>query len=142
MTVAIRSASAADEAKVIALWRACGLVVEDNDPERDFGFVMASPNYELFVACEADNIIGSIVMGHDSTRGWLSHVSVAPAARRGGIGADLVRAAEAWLAAHGVTRVHLTVRAANAAVVRFYESVGYNTLPSILMEKHLSHPSA
>src|SRR5690349_22283494 len=140
MTVAVRNAGATDQANVIALWRACGLVVEDNDPERDFSFVMASPNYELFVACKADDIIGSIVMGHDSTRGWLSHVSVAPAARRGGVGADLVRAAEAWLAARGVTRIHLTVRATNAAVVRFYESVGYDTLPSILMEKQLGRP--
>ena len=67
---------------------------------------------------------------------------MAPAARRGGVGAELVRAAEAWLAARGVTRIHLTVRAANAGVVRFYESVGYSTLPSILMEKQLRPPSA
>jgi hypothetical protein len=36
MTLSIRSASAADEADIIALWRTCGLVVEDNDPARDF----------------------------------------------------------------------------------------------------------
>jgi ribosomal protein S18 acetylase RimI-like enzyme len=142
MSLSIRSASAADEANVVALWRACGLVVEDNDPARDFSFVMANPNYELLVACNADGVIGSIVTGHDSTRGWLSHISVAPAARRGGIGTELVRAAEAWLAARGVTRIHLTVRATNADVVCFYESADYNTLPSILMEKQLGSPSA
>ena len=140
MTVSIRSAGAADEAAIIALWQTCGLVVEDNDPARDFAFVLASPNYELLVACEADNIVGSIVMGHDSTRGWLSHVSVAPALRRAGVGAELVRAGEAWLAGRGVIKIHLTVRAANAGVVSFYESVGYNTLPSILMEKSLGRP--
>ena len=140
MTVSIRSASPADEVNVIALWHACGLVAEDNDPARDFAFVMTSPNYELLVACAANSIIGSIVTGHDSTRGWLSHVSVATDARRGGVGAELVRAAETWLIARGVTRIHLTVRAANAAVVRFYESVGYDTLPSILMEKQLGGP--
>jgi hypothetical protein len=140
MTLSIRGANAADEAIVIALWHACGLVVEDDDPARDYGFVMASPNYELLVACSADGVIGSIVTGHDSTRGWLSHVSVAPTERREGVGTDLVRAAEAWLAARGVTRIHLTVRATSAAVMRFYESVGYNALPSILMEKQLGHP--
>lgn len=140
MTVSIRSAAAADEAVVIALWRVCELVMAENDPKQDFRFVLASPTYEMFLACDADAVIGSIVTGHDSSRGWLSHVSVTPAARRKGVGADLVRAAEMWLAARGVANIHLTVRAANAAVVRFYESVGYRTLPSIMMEKHLDVP--
>ena len=74
MTISIRSAGAADEANIIALWHACGLVLADNDPVRDFGFVMASANYELLIACKGDGIVGSIVTGHDSTRGWLSHV--------------------------------------------------------------------
>jgi hypothetical protein len=40
----------------------------------------------------------------------------------------------------GVTEVHLTARANNAAVVQFYERVGYGALPSILMEKSLAKP--
>ena len=49
-------------------------------------------------------------------------------------------AAEQWLAARGVAKVHLTVRATNAAVVRFYERIGYGALPSVLMEKALRKP--
>jgi ribosomal protein S18 acetylase RimI-like enzyme len=134
----IRSATEEDEAAVIGLWRACDLVVSPNDPVRDFRFVRAKPTSDILVARDADGtLIGSVAAGYDSNRGWLAYVSVDPARRREGAGADLVRAAEQWLAAHSVTKIHLTVRATNEAVVQFYERVGYGKLPSILMEKAL-----
>jgi ribosomal protein S18 acetylase RimI-like enzyme len=134
----IRSALEQDEAAIINLWRACGLIVHSNDPVRDFRFVRSKPTSDILAAFDDDGaLIGSVATGYDSNRGWLSYVSVAPGLRHKGVGRDLVRAAEQWLAAHGVAKVHLTVRAANAAMVQFYERIGYNVLPSILREKAL-----
>ena len=141
MPTRIRSARDEDEDAIIDLWRTCGLIVSSNDPVRDFRFVRAKPTSDILAAFDADGaLIGSVATGYDSNRGWLSYVSVVPSHRRKGVGADLVRAAEGWLAARGVTKVHLTVRASNAAVVQFYERVGYGALPSILMEKSLAKP--
>ncbi len=140
MPVEIRSASEQDEAAIIALWRACDLIVSPNDPVQDFRFVRAKPTSDVLAAFDRDQLIGSIATGYDSNRGWLSYVSVDPARRGGGVGRALVEAAEQWLAARGVAKVHLTVRAANAAVVQFYEHIGYGASPSVLMEKALRKP--
>jgi ribosomal protein S18 acetylase RimI-like enzyme len=140
MPVEIRSASEQDEAAIIALWRACDLVISPNDPVRDFRFVRAKPTSDILAAFDRNELIGSIATGYDSNRGWLSYVSVDPAKRGGGVGRALVEVAEQWLAVRGVAKVHLTVRAANAAVVQFYERIGYGASPSVLMEKALRKP--
>jgi len=142
VTISIRSATDEDEAAVVTLWRACGLVIGNSDPVRDFHAVRAKPTSDILAAFAPDGVlIGSIAMGHDSNRGWLHYVSVDPARRHHGVGRDLVRAAEQWLAARDVVDVHLTVRSANAEVVRFYEHMGYGAVPSIMMEKVLSKPA-
>jgi len=140
MTVCIRAAAEEDEAAVVALWRACALVVGHSDPVRDFRAVRAKPASDILVAVDEGMLIGSIAVGHDSNRGWLHYVSVDPARRGHGVGRDLVRAAEEWLATRDVIDVHLTVRSANADAVRFYEHIGYGVLPSVMMEKTLRKP--
>ena len=143
MTAHIRGASEGDEAAVVALWHACGLVVGNFDPVRDFRAVRARPTSDILAAFDADEVlIGSIAVGYDSNRGWLHYVSVDPARRGHGLGRDLVRAAEQWLAARDVIDIHLTVRSGNEDVVRFYQRIGYGTVPSIMMEKVLPKPGS
>jgi ribosomal protein S18 acetylase RimI-like enzyme len=141
MTTRIRNATEQDEAAVVALWRDCGLVVGNSDPARDFRAVRGGPTSDILAAFDPNDVlIGSIAVGYDSNRGWLHYVSVSPARRGEGAGRDLVHAAEQWLIARDVVDVHLTVRSANAAVARFYEAIGYGTVPSIMMEKTLRRP--
>ena len=141
MTAHIRAAAEDDEMAVVALWRACGLVAGNGDPVRDFRAVRARPASDILVAVDADGaLIGSIAVGYDSNRGWLHYVSVDTAQRGHGVGRDLVQAAEHWLAARDVIDIHLTVRAGNGDVVRFYERIGYGAVPSIMMEKMLTKP--
>jgi len=141
MTARIRGATEEDEAVVVALWRLCGLVAGSNDPVRDFRAVRAGSTSDILVAFDPQGVlIGSIAVGYDSNRGWLHYVSVDPARRGQGVGRDLVSAAERWLIARDVVDVHLTVRSANEAVTRFYQAIGYGTVPSIMMEKVLRRP--
>jgi ribosomal protein S18 acetylase RimI-like enzyme len=141
MPIQIRSATEQDEAAIVDLWQACGLVVAENDPVRDFRFVRAKPTSDILAAFDENGaLIGSVAVGYDSNRGWLSYVSVDPVWQGRGVGRELVSAAEQWLAGRGVTKVHLTIRATNAAMVRFYERIGYGAMSSILMEKSLPKP--
>ncbi len=94
---------------------------------------------DLFlVAVDKGVVTGSIMAGYDGHRGWLYAVSVLAAHRRRGIGEQLVRAAEAKLAALGCTKINLQVRAANSAVAGFYERLGYSTEEIISMGKRLT----
>ena len=61
-----------------------------------------------------------------------------PANRRAGVGTALVRHAEQALSALGCAKLNLQVRATNAAVVAFYERLGYATEERISMGKPLA----
>jgi ribosomal protein S18 acetylase RimI-like enzyme len=138
MTLEIKAARPSDETEVIALWRACGLVVSHNDPTTDFRFALGKQNSDILVGMNSgDKIIGSAMVGHDGHRGWLYYVAVAPDHRSKGIGRAMVKAGEAWLAARGVAKAQLMIRETNTEVAAFYERVGFKTIPRIVMEKWL-----
>lgn len=75
--------------------------------------------------------------GYDGHRGWLYTVAVRPDVQRRGIGRALVQRAEESLAALGCPKVNLQVMTSNAAVVGFYERLGYGVEERISMGKSL-----
>ena len=137
MSPSIRPAISADEAAVIALWRACDLVVSHNDPATDFRFALAGTASTMLVAEEGDQIIGSVMVGHDGHRGWLYYLAAVPERQGQGIGRAMVEAAERWLQDRGVPKVQLMIRPTNVAVANFYERLGYEDVPRVLMAKWL-----
>ncbi|MBY9063972.1 GNAT family acetyltransferase [Sphingomonas yunnanensis] len=138
MPFSIRDATAEDEHQVIALWRACGLVAPHNDPTADFLFAVAGPASTVLVAFVDEQIVASAMVGHDGHRGWLYYVACALERRGEGLGSSIVSAGEAWLRGRGVVKVQLMVRPANAAVLPFYEKLGYEDMPRVLMSKWLN----
>jgi ribosomal protein S18 acetylase RimI-like enzyme len=138
MTLEVRAAIEADEATVVALWRACGLVASYNDPATDFRFAHAKENSDVLVGTDTSGrIISSIMVGHDGHRGWLYYVAVAPDCRAQGVGRSMVKAGEKWLSARGVKKAQLMVRETNTETVAFYERVGFETIPRTVMQKWL-----
>ncbi len=142
MPLAIRSATARDEAEAVALWRACGLVASHNDPVTDFHFARGGSASDVLVGTDADDVIRAAVMvGHDGHRGWLYYVSTDPHHRGAGHGREIVQAAESWLRARGVWKVQILVRDTNTQVVPFYEGLGYRTEPRVVMSRRLDWES-
>jgi ribosomal protein S18 acetylase RimI-like enzyme len=134
----VRSAVATDESAVAELWRACGLVMPYNDPASDFRFAKAGPASDVLVGVdEGGEVIGSVMVGHDGHRGWLYYVAASPDRQGKGIGRQMVRSGEEWLRARGVVKVQLLVRQTNTKVVGFYESLGYEETPRVLMSRWL-----
>lgn len=138
MTPTIRPAVPEDEDALVALWRACGLVASYNDPAEDLRFALAGACSTVLVAAGADGgVAGSVMVGHDGHRGWLYYVAADPGARGTGIGRAVVAAAEAWLRERGVRKAQLLVRETNAAVVAFYERLGFEVSPRVVMARWL-----
>jgi len=134
----IRSATAEDEPRVVALWRSSGLVASYNDPSKDFHFARAREGSDILVGLDAEQaIVGSVMVGHDGHRGWLYYVAADPAHRNRGIGRSMVEAAEQWLKDRGVVKVMLLVRETNTAVVDFYQTLGFEAVPRVIMQKWL-----
>ncbi len=134
---AIRSYRDADKPALIALWEACGLTRPWNPPDADIAVVRRTGHGDILVATEADAIVGSVMVGHDGHRGWVYYLAAASTRRRRAIGRKLMRAAEAWVAARGVRKLELMVRDGNAAVVGFYERLGYAREPVLVMSRWL-----
>lgn len=143
MNIVVETAAVGDRDAVVALWRACGLVVSYNDPSADFDLALAGPNSAVLVARnDQRTIVGGLMVGHDGHRGWVYYVGSHPALQGGGIGKRLVSAAENWLSQRGMRKVQLLVRRSNAEVVSFYERLGFAEAATIVMAKWLNDPPA
>ncbi len=139
MALTIRAAAADDEPAVIALWRACDLIATYNDPAIDFAFARAGACSDVLVGADEEGLVkGSVMVGHDGHRGWLYYVASDPDARGQGIGRQMVMAAEDWLRERGIVKAQLLVRETNTKVVSFYERLGFETAPRVVMSKWLS----
>ena len=53
----------------------------------------------------------------------------------------MVQAAENWLCQRGVVKVQLLVRETNTKVVGFYEHLGFEVAPRVVMSRWLVKPS-
>jgi ribosomal protein S18 acetylase RimI-like enzyme len=111
--------------EAVALWEECGLTRPWNDPHADLDRALSGPSSTVLAALEDGVLIGTAMVGHDGHRGWVYYLAVAPAARRSGVGRALMAAAEDWVGAQGIPKLMLMVRSSNAAVLGFYEQLGY-----------------
>jgi len=120
---------------VIRLWRdVFAYPTAHNRPELTLARKLAVDQL-LFVAVDADTVVGTTMAGYDGHRGWLYSVAVHPGWQKRGIGGALVRHAEAALIALGCLKINLQITAGNEAVVAFYERLGYVVEPRVSMGK-------
>ena len=141
MQLTVRPATPADEGEVVDLWRACGLVAIYNDPAEDFRFARGATCSDVLVGEDDEGrLSGSVMVGHDGHRGWLYYVASEPKVRGRGVGRRMVQAAEGWLRERGVAKMQLMVRESNTAVVGFYEHLGLEITPRVVMAKWLVEP--
>lgn len=140
----IRAFRPADEAAVVALWEACGLVRPWNNPHRDIERKLTEQP-ELFLVGElAHTVVATAMIGFDGHRGWLYYLAVAPAHRGKAFGTRLVREAEKLLRERGCPKLNLQVRASNAGVIEFYRKLGYAQDEALSLGRRLiaDHPPA
>ena len=121
----------------VALWREAGLLRPWNDPYADIRLALAGPSSAIIAARLEARLAATVMVGWDGHRGWIYYLAVARDLRRRGIGAQMVKAAEDWLAERGAPKLNLLVRAENDAVLSFYQSLGYRRSDSILLQRVL-----
>jgi len=133
----IRPYEPRDEQDVIDIWRRCDLVVPWNNPKQDIERKL-KVNPELFLVGEiAGKLVATCMAGYEGHRGWVNYLATDPDYMRRGIGAKMMKEAEARLLAMGCPKINLQVRAGNRSVVEFYEAVGYELDDILNMGKRL-----
>ena len=129
--------SDADFDGVVALWREAGILQPYNKPKDEIARIQKSNNALLYVGREGERVMASVVVAHDSYRGWLYKLAVAEDRRGRGHGRRLVQFAEAWLAARGMPKCNLMVRAENPQALSFYAHLGYENAGHAVMGRWL-----
>ncbi|MEH2512414.1 ribosomal protein S18 acetylase RimI-like enzyme [Nitrobacteraceae bacterium AZCC 1564] len=133
----ISTAEDADEAGIVTLWERCELTRPWNDPRADLARARKGAESTVLVGRDQQSILATVMVGHDGHRGWLYYVAVDPDHRKNGYGRAIVTAAEDWLRARGIEKLHLLVRPENTHAQAFYETLDYDEQPRIMYAKWL-----
>jgi ribosomal protein S18 acetylase RimI-like enzyme len=124
-TIAIRQFLLEEYDRVVAVWQQAGLDIRPGDDRTAIARKLERDPELFLVACDGDQIVGTVIGGYDGRRGYLYHLGVLPRYRRHGIGRRLVEEACRRLVALGCPKLNLSVKNDNYAAIRFYEALGF-----------------
>ena len=133
----IRVFEESDRQNVIALWRECGLVVPQNNPNKDIDRKIKVDPDLFLVGCLNTEIVATVMGGYEGHRGWVNYLAVSPTFQRKGYGKAIMQAVEASLKEKGCPKINLQVRETNSKVIKFYSSLGYGDDNVISLGKRL-----
>lgn len=122
--VVVREFRSRDAGPLRELWAAAGFRSIGDDDMSLRRFAQRNPGLFL-VAAQGDAVVASAMGGWDGRRGWIYHLAVAAAHRRGGLATRLVRQLETGLAVAGARKVNAIVTDGNAIGAAFWSAAGY-----------------
>jgi ribosomal protein S18 acetylase RimI-like enzyme len=137
MTLIIRTFTTADEAAVVALWRATGLIRPWNDPHADIARKQAMQPELFLIGEHGGKVIASAMAGYDGHRGSIYYLAVSPDHQRQGHARAIMADVERRLLALGCPKLNLMVRHDNTAALGFYERIGYDAQAVAILGRRL-----
>ncbi|MBP5981749.1 MAG: GNAT family N-acetyltransferase [Halomonas sp.] len=110
----------------VALWLSTeGVRLRDADSREGVArYLQRNPGLS-FVAEAEGELVGTIMGGHDSHRGFIQHLAVAASHRNAGIGSKLVTLCLDALKHEGIQKSHLMILVENEAGKRFWSNLGW-----------------
>jgi ribosomal protein S18 acetylase RimI-like enzyme len=134
----IRPISDGDVLQTVELWTASGVSRPWNDAFADIAFARQSPHCTLLIGVVGGRVVATTMVGEDGHRGWVYYVAIDPQVQRGGVGRNMMEAAEAWLKVRGIWKMQLLIREDNADARGFYERLGYKDTKTVCLQKIIS----
>jgi len=122
-----RTAKKEDYSAVIKLWQEAKLPFKPKgrDTKDNFEKQLNTPNIKYFLAFEKEKLIGCIIVSHNGRKGWINRLAVHPQFRRKGLGAELIRTAEAYLKKAGIEIYACLIEDWNSASMHLFQKLGY-----------------
>lgn len=114
--------------KVFQLWRKIsGFSIRSVDDSKEGieRFLKRNP-YTSVVAMQGEELVGSILCGHDGRNGCLYHVCVAPECRMQGIGEKMVEKALAELKKEGINQASIIAFTKNEIGNTFWQQIDWD----------------
>ena len=140
MSYDIRRMNIEDYDFVIALWKASeGIGLSADDTREGIAlYLEKNPGYS-FTAWVDGQLVGAVLCGHDSRRGYLHHLAVSKDYRHRGIGKVLTERCMQALKEAGITKCHIFVFRDNYNAIAFWKKIGWvERVELTLLSKPLS----
>jgi ribosomal protein S18 acetylase RimI-like enzyme len=126
MTIIVAEFTIEAYEQVYSLWENCdGIGLSNADSRTSIRmYLERNPGLSL-IAFDDQEVVGTILSGHDGRRGYIHHLAVRPDYRRQGIGRLLVDKGLAALRSSGILKCHLFIFNDNTGGIDFWESIGW-----------------
>ena len=124
---------------LVELWSSFpGNAITGADSAEGFSLFLDRNGAYCFTAFENGEIVGSVMAGEDSRRGYIYHLSVKQSLHLSGIGRELMARAERALFEAGIEKIHLFIFSDNSAI-KFYEKTGWHLRSDIEVMSKVLH---
>lgn len=111
---------------LVKLWSSFpGNTMTGADSLEGFSLFLKRNDKFCFTAFKNSDIVGSVMAGEDTRRGYIYHLSVKKNLHHSGIGKGLMDKAETALYQAGVEKLHLLIFSDNPAI-EFYKRTGWH----------------
>lgn len=124
---------AEDYDAIVALWQAAGLPYKPTgrDSRAQFATQMASGLQQAIGVRAGEQLVGVVLVTHDSRKGWINRLAVHPDFRRRGVARLLIAEAERVLRDEGLQIFAALAEGWNEASLAFFAAAGYSAHPDI-----------
>jgi ribosomal protein S18 acetylase RimI-like enzyme len=140
----IRHLTAADYEAVLALWQRAELPSirpEGRDSREAFARQLSRGQIVLGLE-NADELIGCVVVTHDTRKGWINRLAIDPNHRRKGYGLQLIRAAEDAFRNLGLVVHAALIEDWNDVSLALFQKAGYSIHRDVLYVSRRDSESA
>lgn len=105
-------------------------------------FLKRNPSLS-FKITDRDEIVGTILCGHDGRRGYLHHLAIAEGHSNQNIGRALIDRSLEGLNRLGIRRCHIFISASNKGGQEFWKSIDWNELGDLTVFSHdIEYPTS
>lgn len=123
-----------DYKNIISLWRETpGIGISSADSKDNISRFLERNKGLCFICEFNDNIVGTILCGHDGRRGYIYHMCVHDNHRRKGIGKKLVSLSLENMKSCGIEKCHIYVFGDNYLGISFWKKTGWKKRDDLFM---------
>jgi ribosomal protein S18 acetylase RimI-like enzyme len=136
----LRHLTVDDYDAIIRLWKEAGLEsvrLQGRDSHDAFAAQLAA-GQRIIGLEDAGQLIGAVLVTHDTRKGWINRLAVHPDHRRKGYATELIAAAERELRAMGFQVFAVLIEADNNASQELFAREGYKAHDIVYMSKRNS----
>ena len=136
----LRHLTVDDYDAIIRLWKEAGLEsvrVQGRDSHDAFAAQLAAGQRVIGLE-DAGQLIGAVLVTHDTRKGWINRLAIRPDHRRKGYATELIAAAERELREMGLQIFAVLIEADNSASQELFAREGYKAHGIVYMSKRNS----